>query len=303
MIKRVLFISQIVLALAGFVIVLFQSREILQHNFTFLVFVWGGIVALGSLCIYQGEQAWSLWKITQKRGSSRLQIYLSFLFSGAAILPSVCMSIFFAIFFNIGLQSWFGKPVRSSVESAGEIAQAYLQEYKNNIRLDILKVVMVLKPHMNSFSQNSTSLAQMLNDAADALNLGEVMVFTSKKNVIAKSYLTFVLSLDDVKKEDLIRAQRGEIIVQSFHDRMRALVLLDPVSETYLFIGKIIAPKVIQYLSNTQSAIHQYQGLISQNQELKLLFSSYFGLVIFLMLITSVWGGNQTGKPSFCAYL
>ena len=65
----------------------------------------------------------------QGRGGSRLHIRLVFLFSVVSITPAIVMAVFSALFFNIGVQSWFSERVRTAIDQSEAVAKAYVEEH------------------------------------------------------------------------------------------------------------------------------------------------------------------------------
>ena len=75
-----------------------------------------------------------------RRGSagSRLHTRLVLLFSGVAVTPAIIVVIFSVFFLSSGLENWFSERVRNALDNSLAVAQAYLQEHKENIRADAL---------------------------------------------------------------------------------------------------------------------------------------------------------------------
>ena len=69
---------------------------------------------------------------------SRLHTRLVLLFSLVAVAPSVVVAVFSVFFLSSGLENWFSDRVRTALENSLAVAQAYLQEHKENIRADAL---------------------------------------------------------------------------------------------------------------------------------------------------------------------
>ena len=72
-----------------------------------------------------------------KLGSETSFKYLTF-FSTTTLLPAVAIAIFSLILFNVGLQKYFDKKIKSAVNNSTEVARNYLEETKKTIESDIL---------------------------------------------------------------------------------------------------------------------------------------------------------------------
>ena len=78
------------------------------------------------------------WSGARGSAGSRLHVRLVLLFGVVAVVPAILVAGFAAAFFNLGIQAWFGDRVRTALESRCQVAQAYLEEHRNNIRGDAL---------------------------------------------------------------------------------------------------------------------------------------------------------------------
>ncbi|HEY8189976.1 MAG TPA: two-component sensor histidine kinase, partial [Micavibrio sp.] len=80
-----------------------------------------------------------LWS-GRRRGQagSRLHVRLVFIFSLLAVTPAIIMTIFSAVFFHFGLQSWFSAKIHNAISQSEAFAEAYMTEHQQVIRADIL---------------------------------------------------------------------------------------------------------------------------------------------------------------------
>ncbi len=67
-----------------------------------------------------------------KAGSQTTIRYITF-FTATTLIPSVIIAIFSLILFNVGLQQYFDKKIKSAVNNSKEVANNYLEETKNSI--------------------------------------------------------------------------------------------------------------------------------------------------------------------------
>ena len=75
--------------------------------------------------------------------------------------------------------------------------------------------------------------------------------------MVARSYLTFALEFEKIPPDAFQKANAGDVAVISSKngDRVRALAKLDNITDTYLYIGKIVDPSILQHLDK----YHYYQ--------------------------------------------
>ena len=86
-------------------------------------------------------------------------------------------------------------------------------------------------------------------------------------------------------------AENGDFVNIDAKNRVRVIVKLDPITNTYLFIGKMIDPLVLSHIDLTHSSIKDYSLLKSKHSELQLTFVLFFLVVALLMLMAAIWMG------------
>jgi two-component system nitrogen regulation sensor histidine kinase NtrY len=88
-------------------------------------------------------------------------------------------------------------------------------------------------------------------------------------------------------------ADSGEVIIMTDEEenKIRALVKLDDIEDTYLLIGRLVDSKVIDHMENAQSAVNEYRRLSDQISGIQIQFSVVFLLVALLLLLVAIWYG------------
>lgn len=282
-----------------------HNTTLADKTHTVLPFIYLDLTLLLLLAVVIAKRLVELW-IERRRGltGAKLHVHIVALFSLVAVTPAICVVVFSALFFNVGEKTWFGQPVRDALDEGRVVAEAYLKEHKKTIKIDAHALVGKLRPQMAFFVENPQALSQALNDETDQGELGEILVFNGEGQVIARSYLTFSLELEKILYTDFAKVKDGEIVVKESDDRVRALIRLDPLTDTYLFVGKLIDPDVLQHISRTQGAIQDYVKLVAQHSGIQITFIAFFSLVALLLLLAAIWVGltfaNVLVRPIRC---
>ncbi|MCX7338768.1 MAG: ATP-binding protein [Alphaproteobacteria bacterium] len=269
-----------------------ESSNLEAKTRTILPFIYLDLILLLLLAIFIAKRLVELW-LERKRGlvGSKLHVHIVALFSTVVIVPVICGAGFSALFFNVGVETWFGQPVKDTLEEARIVAEAYLREHKKAVVIDALNLANKLRPQVSLYIDNPEAFSQILNDAADEHGLEEVLIFNGTKEVVARSYLTFALEFEKISYSDFDTARSGDTVTTESGDRVRALIRLDPTTDTYLFVGKFIDPTVLQHLTNTQNALQDYLRLAGQHSGLQITFVAFFFLVALLLLLAAIWIG------------
>jgi two-component system nitrogen regulation sensor histidine kinase NtrY len=234
----------------------------------------------------------TLWA-ARRRGlaGSGLHVRVVVLFSLVAIAPAILVAVFSAIFLNFGLQAWFSERVRTAIESSNEIAGAYLQEYRQNIRADVFEIANELNRQAPALMRNLDSLDQRLTQLINMRFLSEGLIVDSSGRVLAGSPLSLTLEFDPLPAEAFQQAESGQIVVLADQqdDRVRAAIKLNRFIDAYLLVARFIDPAVLQSIHRTEMAVAQYRHLEESRGGILITFAMIFIVVALLLLLAAVW--------------
>ncbi|MBX9805253.1 MAG: PAS domain-containing sensor histidine kinase [Alphaproteobacteria bacterium] len=267
-----------------------------------LPFIYLDLTLMLLLAVIIAKRLVELW-VERRRGlaGSKLHVQIVGLFSFIAIIPAILVAGFAAIFINVGVQSWFSEPVRAALSEAQEVADSYLKEHKQTIKHDALDIVRELAPEVVALSNDPKTFSRILTDKGYTHRLSEVVVINGNKQVVARSLFAFSFEFENLVNKDLDRAinfvQAGERVAfladlgKESIDRVRVLVRLDPITDTYLYVGKLTDKAVLKHIARTEGAIKEYDRLGEQSTSLQLTFILFFAAVALLLLLAAIWGG------------
>lgn len=246
----------------------------------------GIVIAIISVRIF------SLWRAL-RAGSSRakLQKRIIIMFSLVTISPAIIVSIFSALFFNIGIQTWFNERVQRTVEESRAVAEAYLAEHKENIRADAIAMAGDLNQVADLVISSPADFEQAVATQSALRVLTEAVVI-QRNRIIAQGRFSFALAFETIPQDMLERAAKGEVVIMTTDDdKVRALIRIPSLSDGYLLVGRLIDSKVIDHMENAQGAVSEYEHLKGQLDRLQVTFSIVFVALALLLLICSVWYG------------
>ncbi len=231
----------------------------------------------------------------RKRGlaGSHLHVRLVYIFSILAATPAIIMTIFSAVFFHYGVQSWFSEQVSTAVNESQAVAEAYLKEHTQIIRADTLAMANDLNREAGMLLLNEQAFSQVMDTHSMLRDLSEAIIFNEKGRVLARSGLTFSLEFEDIPYYALNAANEGEVVLMTGgnEDRVRALVKLDNFADAYLFVGRMIDPQVLSHLAATKQATEEYATLQDRSSGLQVTLTLIFVVVGLLLLMSAIWFG------------
>ncbi|WP_425404860.1 ATP-binding protein [Hwanghaeella sp.] len=235
-----------------------------------------------------------LWS-ERKRGAAgaHMHVRLAAMFGIFAIAPAIIVAGFSLLFFNFGLESWFSERVRTAVSESSAVAQAYLDEHLRTIEADALWIASALNRDAAVLTANQQLLNRLLNFQVGTRNLSEVLVFEENGRILARAGLTIALEFEPIPTSAFEDARDGSVVIlrNEADDRVRALVRLDTIIDTFLIVGRAIDPTVLAHVAATQGATKQFVQLEKERSRFQVSFALSFVLVAMLLLLTAVWVG------------
>jgi two-component system nitrogen regulation sensor histidine kinase NtrY len=261
------------------------------------------IVLLGASLAGRLVRVWA----ERRRGSagSRLHVRLVLLFGVIAVVPSILVAGFAAVFFNLGIQAWFGDRVRNALEASRQVAQAYLEEHRNNIRGDALAMANDLNRAGSLLTTDQgRTFAQVLATHTLLRGLTQAVVFDPHLNrVMARFGPTADFEVDPPPEWAMDIARQGEVAVlpDEQEGRVRAVVALDSQPVLLLMIGRPVDPEVVNNQQRAEREVADYEQISRNRYGLQVTFVMIFAVAALLVLLAAVLIGlviaNQLARP------
>jgi len=246
------------------------------------------LILFFSLIIYE------TYKILRQRrkdkiGSKTALRYVLF-FSTTTLLPSVLIAIFSLALFNVGLQRYFDKEIKSVVNNSAEVAKNYVDQTRNSIEADILLMVLDVNNQSTMFYENPKRFSQLLASQRLLRRLDEVHLLDSAGNIITSNVIDPTIEFVPPPEEAFTRSLDGKPIriIDSRTNRTSALVKMNNFIDTYLYIVKFMDPKLINYLRETGEAVSFYYSIQESKTGIKITFAIIYLLIVSLLLFLSI---------------
>jgi two-component system nitrogen regulation sensor histidine kinase NtrY len=239
----------------------------------------------------------------QGSAGSRLHARLVGLFSLVAVAPAIVVAVFSVGFLHYGLEAWFNERINDALTNSLNVAQSYLEEHKEVIRADALAMAADLNREGPAMLGMPDMFQRLLDAQAALRSLTEAIVFQSNGQVLARTGLSYVLDLERLSPATLDEASHGDVVVltSDTDDRVRALVRLDNFIDAYLFVGRFVDPRVLDYMDRTREVVDEYHSLELRRSGIQVTFAAIFGVVALLLLLAAVGVGlgfaNRLATP------
>jgi two-component system nitrogen regulation sensor histidine kinase NtrY len=246
-----------------------------------------------------------LW-LERRRGlaGARLHARLVLWFSLGAVTPTIIVAVFSALFLNIGMAGWFSTEVRGAIRDSLYVAQAYLQEHQQQLGTDVVGLAEDMRRESLFLNGSQEEFEQQLGTQATLRGLDEAVVLNGDREVVARAGFSLLLEFDSPPPDwAMARARTGQVAIlpSETGDRVRALIRLDPFADSYLYVGRLIDPRVLAHLDKSRGAALIYEKLEGQRSGLQITFALIFVVIALLVLFAAVWlaisFGTQLVRP------
>ena len=270
---------------------------------TILILLNIDLVLLLSLGALVASRLVRLW-IERRRGAAgaRLHTRMATLFSLVALTPTIVVAVFSALFLHFGMQSWFSEKVSSALDRSLVVAQTYVEEQGETMRISTLAAALRLNGEAVSLAQRPTLLPRILNETATALSLAEAVVLRRDGVVLAHNDLEFVAQIQPLPEWAMNGAADGRLVILPGEgDRVRALVRLVGFVDAYLYVSRSLEREVVDHTRQIQAVMRDYQRLEDERYGIQITFVMIFIVVALLVLLSAVWLGlhfaNRIARP------
>ena len=248
------------------------------------------ILLLLFLCFKVIRRIIKTW-VDRKKGYVGSKISSKFILTFAllVLIPTITLATFSSLFFNIGMKSWFNERILNISEQSNVIAEAYLKEHRESLRNDILSISKELDEKFDMIFLDLNKLNSFINSQITERELTEAFVFKRGGLVLAKGGFTISSTPDVITEYELLEADNLKVIFTSKRkDRVRALIKLKNIQNTYLSIGRFIDPQIISQIENVKKQSVIYKKLFEQRKKLENNFYMVFILISLLILLISI---------------
>src|SRR5256884_1829576 len=235
-----------------------------------------------------------VWKVVQarRRGSAaaRLHIQVVSLFSIIAVLPAVLVAIVANITIDRGLDRLFSGPTREVIQNSLIVANAYLHEHAQLIRGDIIGMSNDISHARPLFQLDPLSFRQMLTASASSRNLPGAMLIDKDRNILESAQTGIQQEFTTPEPDFLKGVDENEPQIAVFIEAnyVAAVIRLRSFTDTFLYVARVLDPRVVAQLRQTQASVAEYAALGSRKLGIQVAFALMFAVIALTILMASV---------------
>ena len=231
----------------------------------------------------------NLYYSTKKKkvGSQTSLRYIS-LFALFTFIPSFIVAVFSLFIFNYGLQNFFNSKITKAVNSSYDVAKSYLEQNKKTVVSDVFLMSVGLNRAANLFYSSPERFKNVARSEKILRRVDDIFLIDSSANIIfydADNKKNFI----NPTEQEIDQALEGlpVLISNNTDSKTSAMIKINSLIDTYLFISRNIDPKILKYLNETEQAVNFYYTIENKQLGIKITFAIIYILVVGLLLFIS----------------
>ena len=224
------------------------------------------------------------------RAAARLHIQVVGLFSVIAVLPAVLVAIVANVTIERGLDRLFSGPTREVIQNSLIIARAYTYEHAQLIRGDILGMANDIAHARPLFDQDRASFRELLTASAASRNLPGAMLIDKDRNVLETAQTGIQQNFTTPPPEFLSNVDETDPQIAVFPEAnyVAAVIRLKAFSDTFLYVARLLDPRVVAQLKQTETSVAEYAEIESRRLGIQVAFALMFAVIALTILMASV---------------
>src|SRR5260221_758493 len=246
------------------------------------------------LVLVIGRGVWGIVQARRRgRAAARLHVRIVALFSIIAAVPAVAVAVVASVTLDRGLDRLFSQQTRSLIENSLIVADAYVRELVQFVRADSIAIAIELARAKTLLDQSREQFHQFLAVQASIRGLPAVMLIDKDLNsldrVDARTCDAFVKPSPEV----LAAVNDTEPQVAMFLDEnyVAAIIKLRGYNDVYLYIARLLDPRVLAQLRATQASVAHYADLSARPVGIQIAFALMYTVIALIVLLSAVWIG------------
>jgi two-component system nitrogen regulation sensor histidine kinase NtrY len=235
-----------------------------------------------------------VWQVVQARrrgrAAARLHVQIVSLFSIIAVLPAVLVSLVANVTIDRGFDRLFSGPTRAVIQNSVIIARAYMQEHAQLIRGDILGMANDLNHARPLYDQDRRTFLELLTASAASRDLPGAMLIDKDDNILEKAQTSSRLVFAPPPAEFLnnVKETEPEIAVLPEENYVGAVIRLRAFSDTFLYVARLLDPRVVAQLKQTEASAAEYAEIESRRLGIQVNFALMFAVIALTILTASI---------------
>jgi two-component system nitrogen regulation sensor histidine kinase NtrY len=241
-----------------------------------------------------GREVWVVIQARRRgRAGSRLHIQIVGLFAVMAAVPTVLVSVVASTTLDRGLDRFFSTRTRAMIQQSLIVANAYVTEHAASVRSEDMAMAYDIGRAKPLFDSDRDQFRKLLAAQTNGRNLSVALLLkpdgSIEEPVAATMDKRFVLPSPQLLAETSESEPQVAFIPEG--DNVASVVKLNGYDDTYLYVARLLDPRVVQQLRNTQQSVGEYANLEERRLGIQIAFALMFAVIALIVLLSSAWIG------------
>jgi two-component system nitrogen regulation sensor histidine kinase NtrY len=238
-----------------------------------------------------------VWQVVHARrtgrAAARLHVRIVGLFSIIAAAPAILVAIVASVTLDRGLDRLFSTRTRTAIENSLVVAEAYLHDHAQIVRSDIMVMGFDLARTKPLFDSQPEKLPEFLTFQAAVRGLAAAIVLDDQLKVIARAdtKVSQTFALPPREALDHITVKEPQIVLLPDTNYVAAIVKLDKYDDLYLYVTRLLDPRVVPQLQATRASVSEYATLEARRLGVQVAFALMYTVIALIVLLSAVWIG------------
>jgi two-component system nitrogen regulation sensor histidine kinase NtrY len=238
-----------------------------------------------------------VWMVVQARrrgyAGSRLHVQIVGLFAVIAAVPTVLVAVVASTTLDRGLDRFFSTRTRAMIEQSLIVADAYVSEHAQGIRGEILAMAFDLGRAKSMFDSDRERFQKFFTAQATARGLSAAMIINADGSTVERADVKMdkAIVLPSAKLLSQINETEPQVALIPEGDHVAAAVKLHGYDDMYLYVARVLDPRVVQQLRETQESVGEYANLEARRLGIQIAFALMFAVIALIVLLSSAWIG------------
>ncbi|HZD90621.1 MAG TPA: PAS domain-containing sensor histidine kinase [Pseudolabrys sp.] len=238
-----------------------------------------------------------VWQVMAARRSgragARLHVRIVGLFSIIAAAPAILVAIVASVTLDRGLDRLFSTRTRAAIENSLIVAEAYLRDHAQIVRSDIMVMAFDLARAEPLLKDDPAKLRQFLTFQASVRGLAAAIVLDKNLHVVARADVktneTFAIPPRDALPH--ITTKQPQVVLLPDTNYVAAVVKLAKYDDLYLYVTRLLDPRVVPQLQATRQSVTEYAQLEQRRVGVQVAFALMYTVIALIVLLSAVWIG------------
>ena len=246
------------------------------------------------LLVIIGREVWVAVQARWRgRAGSRLHVQIVSLFAVIAAVPTVLVALVASTTLDRGLDRFFSTRTRAMIEQSLTVANAYVTEHAADVRGEDMAMAFDLSRAKPVFDQDRDQFRKFLAAQTTGRNLSVALILKADGSIVEPTGITmdkrFVLP--SVQLLSQTSATEPQVAFIPEGDNVASVVKLNGYDDMYLYVARLLDPRVVQQLRNTQESVGEYANLEERRLGIQIAFALMFAVIALIVLLSAAWIG------------